>query len=153
MVGKNGISKTIIKNSVPALNLELQRLLNDSAEFTVEIDVNIKNDEVEFWMIDNETNVKSLLISGSGYEKTVAALALKFVFMKINTLPKPSLFLNDEIFSTVANLRLEMIKIFLDKVAQTIDNIFIITHNELVKEWADNIITITKDNKVSKVNY
>ena len=104
-------------------------------------------------MIDNETNVKALLISGSGYEKTVAALALKFVFMKINTLPKPSLFLNDEIFSTVANLRLEMIKIFLDKVAQTIDNIFIITHNELVKEWADNIITITKDNKVSKVNY
>ena len=153
MVGKNGISKTIMKNSIPVLNMELTKLLRDSAEFTVEIDINIKNNEVEFWLVDNETGLKSSIMTGSGYEKTIAALAIRIVNSKINALPKPSLLIVDEIFATVDAENLELIKIFIDKISTNFDNIFLITHNEYVKEWADNIITITKENKVSKVSF
>lgn len=153
MVGKNGISKTIMRNSIPVLNLELAKLLRESAEFTVEIEINMKNNEVEFWLVDNETGLKAPMISGSGYERTIGSLAIRVVNSKINTLPKPSLLLIDEIFSTVDNENLELVKVFIDKVATTIDNVIIITHNESVKEWADHVITITKENNVSKANF
>jgi hypothetical protein len=64
--GKNGISKTIMKTMIPMLNSELQRLLEDSCHFRLEININDKN-EVEFVMIDNNTQVEKLMSSGSVY--------------------------------------------------------------------------------------
>ena len=153
MVGKNGISKSILRKSIPILNLELSKYLKDVAFFTVEVEINEKNNEVEFWLVDNETQKRSSVMSGSGYEKTIASLAIRIVNSKINTLPKPSLLFIDEIFSTVDIENLELIKDFLDKVKNSIENIFLITHNELVKEWADNIINVTKENNVTKINF
>ena len=153
MVGKNGISKSIMRKSIPLLNMELGKFLKDSALFTVEIEINEKNNEVEFWKVDNETGTKASIATGSGYEKTIASLAIRIVNSKINTLPKPSLLLIDEIFSTVDNENLELVKMFLDKVTTTIDNVFIITHNELVKEWGNHIINVTKENNISKVSF
>ena len=152
MMGKNGISKTIIKNTVPVLNLELTKLLMDAAEFTVSIELNEKNNEVEFWMIDNELELKKPLTNGSGYERFIGALALRIVNSKVNTLPKPSLLLMDEVFGTVAQDNLELVKGFIEKVTHELDNVFIITHNELIKEWADNIITVIKTNNLTTVH-
>ena len=45
--GKNGISKIILKNMIPLLNLELYRLLVDSCHFILELNINDKN-EVDF---------------------------------------------------------------------------------------------------------
>ena len=68
--GKNGISKVIMKNMIPLLNQELHRLLADSCFFTLELNINDKN-ELEFLMIDNETRVVKSLNKGFGYERTV----------------------------------------------------------------------------------
>jgi len=54
--GKNGITKVIMKNMIPLLNQELHRVLSDSAEFQLELNINEKN-ELEFLKIDNETRV------------------------------------------------------------------------------------------------
>ena len=75
LFGKNGISKRIMKNMMPLINSELQRLLQDSCYFRLEIRISEKN-EVEFCMIDNNTQIEKLMTSGSGYEKTIASLAL-----------------------------------------------------------------------------
>ena len=47
MVGKNGITKLIMKNVMPLLNSELDRLLSDSANFRLTVDINSKQ-EVDF---------------------------------------------------------------------------------------------------------
>ena len=70
--GKNGISKMIMKTMTPLINDELQRLLQDSAFFKLEVRINDKN-EVEFMMIDNGTGVEKLMASGSGFERTIAS--------------------------------------------------------------------------------
>jgi hypothetical protein len=81
LFGKNGISKRIMKSMMPLINSELQRLLQDSCYFRLEIRISEKN-EVEFWMIDNNTQIEKLMTSGSGYEKTIASLALRAVMAK-----------------------------------------------------------------------
>jgi DNA repair exonuclease SbcCD ATPase subunit len=149
--GKNGISKTIMKTMIPMLNSELQRLLEDSCHFRLEININDKN-EVEFVMIDNNTQVEKLMSSGSGYERTIASLALRAVLTKICSLPKPNIVVMDEVFGKISNENLEMVGEFFTKIKNYFEKIFVITHNPLVSNWADNIIKITKENNISSVS-
>ena len=150
--GKKGITSLILKSAIPVINSELDRLLNDTATFSMELDLNSKND-VEYWMIDRETELRKLVSSGSGYERTAAALALRAVLTKISVLPKPDMIVLDEVLGAVADDNLELMKFLLDKISEMFDKVFMITHNTLVKDWGDNIITIEKVNNISQMNY
>ena len=149
--GKNGISKSIMKTMMPLINQELQRLLQDSCYFNLEIRINEKN-EVEFVMIDNSTGVEKLMISGSGYERTIAAMALRAVLSKVCSLPKPNILVFDEVFGKISNENLEMVGEFFSKLKNYFEKIFVITHNPLVNNWANHVIKITKTENISKVS-
>jgi DNA repair exonuclease SbcCD ATPase subunit len=148
--GKNGISKIILRNMMPLLNQELHRLLADSCNFTVELNINDKN-ELEFLMIDNETRIVKPLNSGSGYEKTIASLAIRSVLTKVSSLPKPNIVVMDEIFKGVADENLELIGEFFKKIKNYFEHIFVISHNPLIRNWSDNLIMVKKDDNVSSI--
>ena len=148
--GKNGIIKTIMKSVVPKLNNELLTLLSDVTTFNLEIRVNDKN-EVEFWMSDLETGIEKLLSTGSGYEKTMASLAIRTVLTKVSCLPRPNITVFDEVLGKVSNDNLEEVELFFSRIREYFENIFLITHNPLVREWSDNIITVTKKNNISSI--
>jgi DNA repair exonuclease SbcCD ATPase subunit len=148
--GKNGISKMIMKTMMPVINSELQRLLADSAKFKLEIRINEKN-EVEFLMIDNETQIEKLMSSGSGFERTIASLALRAVLSKVCSLPKPNIIVFDEVFGKISNDNLEMVYEFFVKIKTYFDKILIITHNPMLSQWSDGVIKIEKTENVSKV--
>ena len=148
--GKNGISKTIMKTMMPLINSELQRLMEDSSYFKLEIRISDKN-EVEFLMIDNGTGVEKLMVSGSGYERTIASLALRSVLSKVCSLPKPNIVVFDEIFGKISNDNLEMVSEFFIKIKEYFDNIFLISHNPMINQWADTIVKIKKEDNISRV--
>ena len=149
--GKNGVSKMIMKTMMPLINSELQRLLEDSSHFRLEVNINDKN-EVEFLMIDNNTQVEKLMASGSGYERTIASLALRAVLSKICSLPKPNIIVFDEVFGKISNDNLDMVAEFFAKIKEYFEKIFVITHNPLVTNWADNVVKIKKEDNVSFVS-
>jgi DNA repair exonuclease SbcCD ATPase subunit len=148
--GKNGVSKSIMKTMMPLINSELQRLMEDSSYFKLEVRINDKS-EVEFIMVDNGTGVEKLMVSGSGYEKTIASLALRSVLSKICSLPKPNIVVFDEVFGKISNDNLEMVSEFFIKIKTYFDKIFLISHNPLVNQWSDSTVKISKDNNVSKI--
>jgi DNA repair exonuclease SbcCD ATPase subunit len=148
--GKNGISKMIMKTMTPLINDELQRLLQDSAFFKLEVRINDKN-EVEFVMIDNGTGVEKLMASGSGFERTIASLALRAVLSKVCSLPKPNIVVFDEVFGKVSNENLDMVGEFFTKIKDYFEKVFVITHNPLVSNWSDNVVKIKKEDNISKV--
>ena len=148
--GKNGISKMIMKTMMPLINSELQRLLEDSCHFRLEIRINDKN-EVDFVMIDNNTQVEKNMVSGSGYERTIASLSLRAVLSKICSLPKPNIIVFDEVFGKISNDNLDMVSDFFTKIKEYFEKIFVITHNPLVTNWADTIIKIRKEDNISFV--
>ena len=149
--GKNGITKMIMKTMMPLINSELQRLLQDSCYFNLEIRINDKN-EVEFIMIDNSTGIEKLMISGSGYERTIAAMALRAVLSKVCSLPKPNIIVWDEVFGKISNENLEMVGEFFTKMKDYFEKIFVITHNPLVNNWANNVVRINKIDNISRVS-
>lgn len=150
LFGKKGISKMIMRSMTPVINSELQRLLIDSAEFKLEVRISEK-DEVEFWMIDNNTGIEKLMSSGSGYERTIASLALRAVLSKVCSLPKPNVVVFDEVFGKISNENLEKVSEFFHKIKDYFEKIFVITHNPLVSQWADSIVKIEKTDNVSQV--
>ena len=150
--GKNGISKVILRNMIPLLNQELHRILSDSCYFILEFNINDKS-EVEFLMIDNETRIVKPLTSGSGYEKTISALALRSVLTKVSSLPKPNIVVMDEVFGKIADENLEMVGEFFKKIKNYFEHIFLISHNPLIRNWSDNIIMIKKEDNISSIDY
>jgi DNA repair exonuclease SbcCD ATPase subunit len=149
--GKNGITKVIMKTMMPLINSELQRLLQDSCFFNLEIRINDKN-EVDFIMIDNGTGIEKPMTAGSGYEKTIGALAIRAVLSKVCSLPKPNISVYDETWGKVSNENLEMVGDFFMKLKDYFEKIFVISHNPLISNWADNVVRITKTENISKVS-
>lgn len=148
--GKNGISKLIMRTMMPVINAELQRLLEDSCYFNLEVRITDKN-EVEFIMIDNSTGIEKLMTSGSGYEKTIASMALRAVLSKVCSLPKPNIQVWDEVFGKISNDNLELVGEFFTKMKNYFDKIFVISHNPMINNWANNVVRIKKVENISRV--
>lgn len=149
LVGKKGISKLVLRSVLPIINSEVQRLLEDVCDFEIEIFIDDKND-VQFLLIKD--GISKHLKSGSGFEKTASSLALRGVLGKLSTLPMPNFITFDEVLGKVANENLEKLKPLFDKVKNMYEIVFLITHNDIVKDWGDNIITVKKDNNISKIS-
>lgn len=148
MVGKNGISKMVLRNTLPIINAELKRLLSDICDFDVEVEIDDRND-ITFSIIAD--NVKSDLSSGSGFEQTVAALALRAVLGNISTMSRPSFMLLDEVLGGVAKDNYENIKELYDRMLKDYSFIFQVTHLEDIADWHDTTVTVKKVNRVSTI--
>jgi DNA repair exonuclease SbcCD ATPase subunit len=149
LVGKKGISKLVLRSVLPIINSEVQRLLEDVCDFEVEIFMDDKND-VQFLINKDETT--KLLKSASGFEKTASSLALRAILGKMSTLPMPNFITFDEVLGKVAPENIEKLKALFDKIKDMYDIVFLITHNDLVKDWGNNVLTVNKVSNISKIS-
>lgn len=148
MVGKKGISKLVLRSVLPVINSELYNLLDGVCDFSIEMTMNSKN-EVEFFLIKDD--VYKTLKSGSGFERTASALALRCVLGKLSSLPKPNFIAFDEVLGKVSDENLDNIRLLFDRIKDMYDIVFLITHNHIVNDWADNIISVVKKNNISTI--
>lgn len=146
LIGKDGICKIVLRNSLPIINGELSRLLSGVADFNVEITINEKND-IDFWLMRD--NVKTRLSAASGLERTQAALALRVVLGKMSNLSRPPFILLDEVLGTVAAENYDKMKLLYDKISKEYEFILHITHLDL--DWHDMKITVVKENNISRI--
>ena len=147
MIGKDGISKMVLRNTLPIINSELNRLLGDVTDFNVEVVMNEKND-VDFLLIRDE--IITRLSAASGLEKTQSALALRVVLGKMSKLSRPPFILLDEVLGTVASENYDDMKKLYDKIVSYYDFVLHICHIDL--DWYNNIITVKKTNNISYIN-
>jgi DNA repair exonuclease SbcCD ATPase subunit len=148
MIGKDGISKMVLRNTLPIINNELNKLLSDVSDFRVEIVMNDKND-VDFLLVRDETITR--LSAASGLEKTQAALALRVVLGHMSKLSRPPFILLDEVLGTVAKENYDDMKKLYDKITEYYDFILHITHISDIVDWHDSIVTVKKVNNISSV--
>lgn len=148
LVGKNGITKMVLRKTLPIINARLAQLLNDICDFDVEVGINAKND-VMFYLIKD--GVYSDLSSGSGFELTASALALRAVLAEMSTISKCNCLVMDEVLGRVAKENYDNIKHLFDKILKNYDFILNITHLDDFKDFCDYHITVQKDGNISKI--
>lgn len=150
LIGKNGISKMVLRQTLPIINAELKRLLTDVCDFDVEISVNEKNDVMFTYC--KEGSVPTNISGTSGLEKTIASLALRAVLANISTMPKLNFIVLDEILVSIANENYEKMKKFYDRILKDYDFILHVTFIEEINDWHSSIVTVSQDtNKCSKI--
>lgn len=148
MVGKNGISKMVLRETLPIINARVAQLLSDVCDFDVEVVINEKND-IAFNIIKD--GVRSDLSSGSGFERTCASLALRFVLADISTLPKMQFLLMDEILGRVTPDNLPNIHRLLDKILKDYEFILHVCHIEEARDWSSMQINVSKTDNISRI--
>lgn len=148
MIGKDGISKMVLRNTLPIINNELNKMLDDVTDFRVEIVMNEKND-VDFLLIRDE--VVTRLSAASGLEKTQAALALRVVLGNMSNLSRPPFILLDEVLGTVAKENYDDMHRLYSKITEYFNFVLHITHLSEIADWHDSIVTVQKVNNISKI--
>jgi hypothetical protein len=148
MIGKDGISKMVLRNTLPIINSELNRLLSDVSDFRVEIVMNDKND-IDFLLIRDDTITR--LSAASGLEKTQSALALRVILGNMSKLSRPPFILLDEVLGTVAKENYDDMKKLYDKIVDYYDFILHITHLAEICDWHDSIVTVKKIDNISSI--
>ena len=146
LVGKNGISKMVLRRTLPIINARLSQLLNDVCDFDVEVGIDAKND-VTFYLIKD--GVYKNLHGGSGFELTAAALALRSVLADMSTIPRCGTLVLDEVWGRVSKENYDNMKNLITKIAQSYDSMILISHLDEIRDWCQNHIVVRKENNVS----
>ncbi|MBP5725143.1 MAG: hypothetical protein J6X18_16415, partial [Bacteroidales bacterium] len=151
LVGKNGVVKIVLKQALPILNNEIKRTLEGLCDFEVVLDVDEKNDVCINLVSDGCT--MPIEKAASGFEGTFAGIAVRNALASISSLSRPNYITLDEIDSTVHPENQEVLYELYKRILGNYDFIFHVVHtdNEDIIAKHDMVVTVVKDNHVSKI--
>ena len=149
LLGKNGIVKIVLKNALPIINNEVKRLLDGLCDFDVVMSVSDNNQIC----IDLQREGKSIDLStgASGFEGTIASLALRAALGNIAILPKCNGLVLDEILSGISAENMTNIMTLYHRMLNNYDFILHICHDTTLVDYHEQIVTVTKKDNVSVI--
>jgi len=141
---RDGIPALIIRKKLPLINHRVNTILQQAVDFKINLDILVNGDIVEtFYFNDDKTDTLPLSFA-SGAQKFVSSIAIKDALHYISSLTKPSLCIIDEGFGTLDDeLTFEIMNI-LNYLKNKHKNVIVITHRNEIKDFADNIIEVSK---------
>lgn len=151
LVGKNGIVKLVLREALPIINNEVGRILEGLCDFEVKLDVDDKNN-VAINLVKDGVSM-DLGTAASGFEGTMASLALRSALAGVSTISKPNALCLDEILQGVAVENYDNVKELYSRIVGNYDFIIHITHNELLYDWHDQHISVVKRDNVSSIMF
>jgi len=101
----------------------------------------------------NYGDSRRIIELGSGMEKMISSIAIRVALINVSTLPKTDMFIIDEGFGALDDTSIEACNRLLTSLKRYFRTIIVITHVDGVKDVADAILEITKNEKDSKVVY
>jgi len=149
LVGKNGITKIVLRESLPIINNEIARLVDGVCDFDIRLDMDDKNN-VTINLHKNGV-VMDMGTCASGFEETVASLALRSALGNMSSLSKSNLIVLDEVLGGVAVSNYDAVHELYKRICSNYQFILHITHNELLADWHEQNITVVKEGDVSRI--
>lgn len=149
LIGKNGILKIVLRRALPIINNEISVLLNGLVDFDVVLSISEDN-KVCIDLVHDGVSM-SVGRAASGYEETMASLALRSALATVSSFAKPNLLVLDEIFGATGSSHYDDIRELLNRIMKNHDFVIDITHNEMITDWHNQIIEVVKENNISKL--
>jgi DNA repair exonuclease SbcCD ATPase subunit len=148
---KRGIPSVITSSQLPLINAEIAKILNGIVDYTVEFESDDESDSTEIYI--NYGDSRRIIELGSGMEKMIASVAIRVALINVSSLPKTDMFILDEGFGALDDSMVESCNRLLQALKRYFKTVVIITHVEGVKDAADLVIEITKNEKDARVTY
>lgn len=149
MIGKDGISKIVLKRALPIINNEIDRLLKGLCDFRVLLRITGDNKV----SIDMERNneIMDLGICASGFETTMASIALRAALCSMSSISRPNFCTMDEIIGPIGSSNYESLHELFNRMCSNYQFILHISHVEDVWDWHNTQITVYKDGNISRI--
>lgn len=151
LIGKNGIVKIVLKEALPIINNEIGRLLRGLCDFDVV--VSVSDDNKVCLELSRDGQKLDLGTASSGFEGTIASLALRCALANIASLARPNCLTLDEILSGISDANMENIFTLYRRVLENYDFILHICHDSTLMDSHDQIVTVTKKDNVSVIDF
>lgn len=150
---RNGIPISILRNHLPEINYEINRILSDVVSFGVFLTLDPDSTSIDITMRgDGEVDDTRPAQMACGMEKRLINFAIRYALISISTLNKPSMWFIDEGFGVLDANNMYMMRTFFDNVQDIFTNIVIITHIDAMKDVANHVITVDKKDGISRVS-
>jgi DNA repair exonuclease SbcCD ATPase subunit/DNA repair exonuclease SbcCD nuclease subunit len=146
---KNGIPAMVLKTQLPAINMELVKILSNVVDFKITLETDTTSNVMDVFIEDG--NSKRIIELASGAEKMIASLALRVALINLSSLPKPDMFIVDEGFGVLDQESISKVLYLLIALKSYFKTILVITHVPEVKEIADKILEIQNNGIESKI--
>ena len=145
----NGIAYDVIKQKLPVINEEINKILSNVVEFEIffetsgnKFDIFIKHPKHEARPIE----------MASGAEKTMAAMAIRLALLSVSSLPKGDVFILDEPGTALDEENMAGFIRILELIKVYFKNVLLISHLDSLKDCVDMQIVIEKEAGFAKVN-
>ena len=147
-VGRDGIPYQVICNTVPEIEKEVNSILSQVVDYTIQFETDGKN--IIPYIMYPDVGRYPIELS-SGYERFIASIAIRVAFSEISNLPKCNILTIDEGFSTLDPEHLSSMSVLFSVLKNHYDFIIVISHNETIKDFVDKTIEISHDGSLAKV--
>jgi DNA repair exonuclease SbcCD ATPase subunit len=148
-VGRDGIPYQVICNTVPEIEKEVNSILSQVTDYTIQFDTDGKN-IVPYVVYEHGRWPIELT---SGFERFVASVAIRVALTNISNLPKTTFLALDEGFGTLDPDNLASMFSLFHFLKNNFDFVLVISHLDALKDAVDKQIEIRKEGNFSFVNY
>jgi len=148
---KKGIPLIVTRSQIPLINAEIQKILAGIVDFSVELENDDDSDASEIYIDYGDS--RRIIELCSGMEKTISSIALRVALTNVSSVPKCDMFIIDEGFGTLDDTGVECCNRLLTSLKKNFRLILVITHVDGIKDIADYVLEITKNEKDSRICY
>lgn len=148
---KKGLPSQIIKSELPDINDEIATILRGVVDFVVEFEVDDESDKLEVYI--NYGDSRRPIEVCSGMERVVASMAIRVALLNVSSLPKTNLLILDEAFNSLDEKNIDAAARMFSSLKRWFKAVLIVSHDDSVKNIADNQIEISKRGKDAHIYY
>lgn len=146
-VGRDGIPYQVICNTVPEIEKEVNSILSQIVDYTIQFETDGKN-VIPYVVYEHGRWPIELT---SGFERFVASVAIRVALTNISNLPKTTFLALDEGFGTLDPDNLASMYTLFSFLKSNFDFVLVISHLDALKDAVDKQIELKKEGNLSKV--
>lgn len=147
-VGRDGISYQVICNTAPELEKEVNSILSQVVDYTIQFETDGKN--IIPYIVYSDIGKYPIELA-SGYERFVSSIAIRIGLSEFSNLPKCSYLMIDEGFSTLDPEHLASMSTLFSVIKNYYDFSIVVSHNDTIKDFVDKTIEIIHEGGFAKV--
>ncbi len=141
---RSGIPSIVLQNVCQLLNDKMNGILNKITDFEVEVSY---DKEFKIYTVENDTRIPADM--ASGYQKFIIDMIMRVIMTNISVLSSPNIIFIDEGFGCLDKENFIEVARALRKLKNNFTSIFIISHINELKSYADASIQIKRVNTYS----
>jgi DNA repair exonuclease SbcCD ATPase subunit len=149
VIGRDGLPYHLMSTVIPELQTQVNNILSQMVDFTVALEVDGKNINGKIIYDDDRTWPLEL---ASGMEKFISGLAIRVALMSVSNLPKANFLVIDEGLGVLDSENLSSMFMMFNVLKTQFDFIILISHLDVVRDIADSLIEIKREDGFSYIN-